>query len=155
MNFNPVPAVDLIPKNHFLHKGKLGLVTNDVAINSQGIPVREALLRQGFRVARLFSPEHGLGANQPDGRDVGHSLDPLTGLPVISLYGEYLKPPPAELAGLDAVVFDIPDVGCRFYTYLWTMSYMMEACAEAGIPFLVLDRPNPIGGSLLWQRAHC
>ena len=131
-------------------RGPLGLVTNDAArpAGDPETPSPLALLRAGFRLARLFTPEHGLGADAPDGAPVAHGTDPLTGLPVTSLYGESLRPPPETLAGLEAVLFDLPDVGARFYTYIWTLSHVMEACAEADVPLLVLDRPNPLGGSL-------
>ncbi len=143
------PGIDLIADYHFLHNARIGLLTNDVAKTGRGVTSRLALCERGFKILRLFSPEHGLGANQPDGHAVDNMVDHLTGLPVISLYGSHLKPSKEALKGLDAVVFDIPDVGCRFYTYLWSMTYMMEACAESDIPFVVLDRPNPLGGNLL------
>jgi uncharacterized protein YbbC (DUF1343 family) len=106
------------------------------------------LRHAGFNLVRLFSPEHGLGANATDGAAVADGRDPLTGLPVISLYGKRLRPTRESLADLDAVLFDIPDIGTRFYTYIWTLSHVLEACAEAGVPFIVLDRPNPLGGNL-------
>jgi uncharacterized protein YbbC (DUF1343 family) len=129
-------------------RGPLGLVTNDAARpgGDPGTPGRLALLRAGFPVARLFTPEHGLGADAPDGAPVPHSTDSLTRLPVTSLYGENPRPAPESLGDLQAVLFDLPDVGARFYTYIWTLSHVMEACAEAGVPLLVLDRPNPLGG---------
>jgi uncharacterized protein YbbC (DUF1343 family) len=142
------PGIDLIPATHLLHKCQLALLTNDAAKTGLGKPTRLALLENGFKITRLFSPEHGIGANEADGKAVHNQSDHLTGLPVVSLYGESLKPSQESLQGIDAVVFDIPDVGSRFYTYLWSMTYMMEACSEIGIPFVVLDRPNPIGGNL-------
>jgi uncharacterized protein YbbC (DUF1343 family) len=145
----PVPAVEKIPHHLYLHKARLGMLTNEAAITIEGQPSRQYLLDKGYTIIRLFSQEHGLLANQPDGAKVGDEMDNLTGLPVVSLYGENLKPAMDQLEGLDAVLFDIPDVGCRFYTYLWSMTYMMEACTEAGLPFIVLDRPNPIGGNLM------
>jgi uncharacterized protein YbbC (DUF1343 family) len=131
-------------------RGPLGLVTNDSARPARDpwTPGRLALIRAGFPLARLFTPEHGLGADLPDGATVAHGADPLTGLPVTSLYGENVRPTPETLAGLEAVLFDLPDVGARFYTYIWTLFHVMEACAEAGVPLVVLDRPNPLGGSL-------
>jgi uncharacterized protein YbbC (DUF1343 family) len=131
-------------------RGSLGLVTNDSARPARDpwTPGRLALLRAGFPLARLFTPEHGLGADLPDGAPVAHGADPLTGLPVTSLYGENVRPTPEALAGLEAVLFDLPDVGARFYTYIWTLFHVMEACAEAGVPLVVLDRPNPLGGNL-------
>ncbi len=144
------------------HSGKrLGLLTNEAALTRNGEPVRMALIRSGYSIVRLFSPEHGLQATYADGAMVEDQTDKLTGLPVTSLYGSRLKPPPESLSGLDAVLFDIPDVGARFYTYLWTMTYMMEACHEAGLPLIITDRPNPIGGNLsasegpMLDEVHC
>jgi uncharacterized protein YbbC (DUF1343 family) len=92
----------------------------------------------------------GSGSIQPDGAPVGDGRDEVTGLPVTSLYGPRLAPPVRELAELDLVLFDLQDVGARFYTFLWTLSLVMEACAEAGTPLWVLDRPNPLGGLPDW-----
>jgi uncharacterized protein YbbC (DUF1343 family) len=130
--------------------GQIGLVTNEAARTARDATLRTrvALQRAGFKLVRLFSPEHGLGANAADGTAVANAIDALTGLPVVSLYGERLRPPRETLEGLDAVVFDIPDIGARFYTYIWTLSHVLEACAEAGVPLIVLDRPNPLGGDL-------
>ncbi len=109
---------------------------------------RTALLQAGFEVVTLFSPEHGIGATAPDGSPVADTTDPLTGLPVRSLYGADFRPTREALAGVEALIFDLPDVGTRFYTYIWTLSYALEACAEAKLPLWVLDRPNPLGGDL-------
>lgn len=130
--------------------GRIGLVTNDAARTARDATLRTrvALQRAGFKLVRLFSPEHGLGANAADGTAVANAIDALTGLPVVSLYGERLRPPRETLEDLEAVVFDIPDIGARFYTYIWTLSHALEACAEAGVPLIVLDRPNPLGGDL-------
>jgi uncharacterized protein YbbC (DUF1343 family) len=161
MIFVSVPGVERIPLSSFLHKARLGMLTNEAARTRTGQASRQFLLEHGFRVTRLFSPEHGLSARGPDGETVADGTDSLTGLRVVSLYGEKLKPFPEQLEGLEAVLFDIPDVGCRFYTYLWSMTYMMEACAEAGLPFVVLDRANPIGGNLemaegpMLDELHC
>ena len=140
--------------DHFLkqvqdYKGKrLALVTNNAAVTSTGISSRLALLKKGFNITKLFSPEHGLSSQGADGAFMDSGFDLATNLPVISLYGDHLFPTPAELEDVDIVLYDIPDVGCRFYTYLWTMTYVMEACASAGKPFILLDRPNPISGNL-------
>lgn len=131
-----------------LGRARLGLVTNDAALTSAAVPVRAALLAAGLGVVRLFSPEHGLSAQGRDGAAQPGGVDALTGLPVVSLYGERLAPRPDDLADLDAVVVDLPDVGCRFYTYPWTVSHVLESCAAAGVPLVVLDRPNPLGGDL-------
>ncbi|RME50048.1 MAG: DUF1343 domain-containing protein, partial [Caldilineae bacterium] len=132
---------------------RIGLVTNDAATTGAGAsapltPTRRALIQAGVTLTALFSPEHGLGAAAADGAGVGDAIDPLTGLPVHSLYGERFRPAQEHLADLDLLLFDIPDVGARFYTYIWTLSHVMEACAEAGTPLWVLDRPNPLGGAL-------
>ena len=134
-----------------------GLLTNDGAFalggESQGrspIPTRVALLEAGLPLGLLFSPEHGLSAAAPDGTPVAHSLDQATGLPVTSLYGSELGPAPESLRNLSMVLVDLQDVGARFYTYLWTLTYLMEACAEAAVPIRVLDRPNPVGGRPEW-----
>lgn len=129
-------------------QARLGLLTNDAALTSTGVPVRVALAESGYRVERLFSPEHGLSAQGRDGAHQADGTDPLTGLQVVSLYGDRLAPGPDDLTGLDAVVVDLPDVGCRFYTYPWTLSHVLESCAAAGVPVVVLDRPNPLGGDL-------
>lgn len=128
----------------------IGLVTNQAArpALTPDRPGRQLLLEAGFPIVRLFGPEHGLSAQAADGATVDDASDPLTGLPVVSLYGARMRPTADHLAGLDAVVFDIPDVGARFYTYLWTLWHVMGACAEAGLPLHVLDRPNPLGGDL-------
>ena len=127
---------------------RLGLVTNDAALTSTADPARTALLEAGHHVVRLFSPEHGLSAQGRDGAHQADGTDRLTGLPVVSLYGDRLAPRPEDLDGLDAMVVDLPDVGCRFYTYPWTLSHVLESCAAAGLPVVVLDRPNPLGGDL-------
>ncbi len=129
-------------------KTRIGLVTNDVARNAFGVKSRVALIDAGFQIVKLFSPEHGLSANAADGVWVPNKTDDLTNLPVVSLYGDKLRPSAEDLQDVDAIAFDIPDVGCRFYTYLWTMTHIMEACAEHKKTFIVLDRPNPISGDL-------
>lgn len=146
----PLFGVDQVLVTPGLLRGRIGLVTNDAARTALDARVRSrvALQGAGFKLIRLFSPEHGLGADAADGAPVRDGFDPLTGLPVVSLYGDKLRPPRASLADLDAVVFDIPDIGARFYTYIWTLSHVLEACAEAGVPLVVLDRPNPLGGDL-------
>lgn len=133
-----------------LPAGRIGMLTNDAARLSDrpDVASRSALLDAGVNITRLFSPEHGLGAIAADGSHVSDGRDPLTGLDVTSLYGDRLAPTPAQLEGIDAVIVDLPDAGARFYTYVWTMTHMLDACAAAGIPVVVLDRPNPIGGEI-------
>ncbi len=105
----------------------------------------DALLEKGIKIKIVFSPEHGFRGLEDAGKVINNDTDVLTGLPIVSLYGANKKPSKDQLEGIDIVVFDIQDVGVRFYTYISTMHYAMEACAEKGIPFLVLDRPNPNG----------
>lgn len=143
-------GIDQVLATPRLPRGRIGLVTNDAArtaLDSQ-LHSRVALQRAGFRLVRLFSPEHGMGANATDGAEVRDGLDSFTGLPVVSLYGQRMRPPRETLEDLDVVVFDVPDIGARFYTYIWTLSHVLEACAEAGVLLIVLDRPNPLGGDL-------
>lgn len=103
------------------------------------------LLTQGIKVQKIFAPEHGFRGTADAGVHIKNSRDTQTGLPIISLYGKHKKPMKADFEGIDMMVFDIQDVGVRFYTYLSTLHYIMEACAEHHIPVIVLDRPNPNG----------
>lgn len=141
---------------HFLPASlrRVGYVTSDGAPLGGGAsprpPTRLALLEAGVPLVCLFSPEHGLQAGGSDGESQPDGQDHLTGLPVWSLYGPRFAPPTEILAGLDAVLFDLQDVGARFYTFLWTLTHVMQACARAGTPLWVLDRPNPSGGDPSW-----
>ena len=105
----------------------------------------DTLLTIGIDVKIIFSAEHGFRGNEADGTLINDGKDQLTGLPIISLYGKNRKPTPDQLSDVDLVVFDIQDVGVRFYTFISSMHFLMEACAENGKEFLVLDRPNPNG----------
>ena len=127
---------------------RFGLVTNNSACTSSYVPSRQALLFAGYTITTLFSPEHGLQTSGADGTQMADGIDALTKLPIISLYGEQLEPAKSTLSSIDAVLLDLPDVGCRCYTYLWTLSHVMEACARHGKPLIVLDRPNPVSGIL-------
>lgn len=145
----------------FYREKGIALVCNNASLTSEGIPTRAALLQNGFNLVKLFSPEHGLDAAGEDGKFQTDGMDRITGLPVISLYGDRMAPRKEDLADIDLVLFDIPDIGCRFYTYLWTMTHVMEACASCHTPLIILDRPNPIGGNLenaegpMLEEAHC
>lgn len=125
---------------------RFAIATNNAAFTSGKILSRLSLVKEGFNLVKIFSPEHGISVTGEDGAFQHHSIDVKTGLPIISLYGDRLMPTEEDLKDVDIVLFDIPDVGCRFYTYLWTMTYVMEACATFGKKLIVLDRPNPIGG---------
>jgi len=105
----------------------------------------DTLLSAGVTVKKIFSPEHGFRGDIEAGELIGNYTDKVTGLPVISLYGGSKKPKPADLSDVDVVIFDLQDVGVRFYTYISTMHYVMEACAENNKPLIILDRPNPNG----------
>jgi uncharacterized protein YbbC (DUF1343 family) len=161
MDASPSFGIDVFLQRSVYKGRRIALVTNEAASTKGGIPSRVALLQNGFLLVKLFSPEHGLSARGVDGAFQKHVVDTATGLPVISLYGDQLAPTKEDLQDVDLVLFDIPDVGCRFYTYLWTLSYVMEACAAYGKPLVVADRSNPIGGDLAlvegpWlDEAHC
>lgn len=129
---------------------RVGLLTNDAAVlaSDASLPSRLALLSAGAPIVRLFSPEHGLRRTGPDGVRVPHSTDERTGLPVFSVYGAHFTPPDDLLADLDLLLIDLPDVGTRCYTYAWSMTHALDACERIGTPVGVLDRPNPLSGSL-------
>lgn len=123
---------------------RIGLITNVSALDQRGWRTLDRLRWvPGVNLVKVFSPEHGLYGDQ-EGR-IASDAEPLSGLPVISLYGQTQRPSAEMLQGLDALVFDMQDAGARFYTYISTMGLAMEAAAQAGLPFIVLDRPNPIG----------
>jgi uncharacterized protein YbbC (DUF1343 family) len=122
----------------------VGLIANHTSY-VDSIHLVDFLLSKGVNLKKVFAPEHGFRGVASAGAVVKDDLDERTGLPVISLYGKKKKPTEEDLAGLDVLVFDIQDVGVRFYTYISTMTYCMEAAAEKGLPFVVLDRPNPNG----------
>jgi uncharacterized protein YbbC (DUF1343 family) len=128
-----------------LKNKKIGVVTNQTGILSNGTHLVDFLLEQKINVTQIFAPEHGFRGTADAGEHVANGKDSKTGLPIISLYGNNKKPKPEQIKDLDIIVFDIQDVGARFYTYISTLHYVMEACAEAGIPVMVLDRPNPNG----------
>ncbi len=129
-----------------LVRGKrVGLITNQTAVTSRGEHAVDVLARApGVRLAALFGPEHGVRGTYEGGARVENQRDSATGIPVYSLYGATQKPTPAMLQGLDVLMFDIQDIGARPYTFVWTMAMAMEAAAARHMPFIVLDRPNPI-----------
>lgn len=126
---------------------RLGILTNGSARTADGVHDVDYLLDTGkTTVTAFFGPEHGFRGDLADGKKTDDEVDAKTGVPVYSLYGKRQSPTPEQLAQVDLVVFDIPDVGVRFYTYVWTMTLAMEACAKQNIPFVVIDRSNPING---------
>lgn len=124
---------------------KIGIVTNQTGILSDKTHLVDFLLSKNVTIKTIFAPEHGFRGTADAGEHVIDGKDSKTGLPIISLYGDNRKPKSEQLAGIDIVVFDLQDVGVRFYTYLSTLHYVMEACAENNIPLIILDRPNPNG----------
>nr|WP_321409811.1 DUF1343 domain-containing protein [uncultured Carboxylicivirga sp.] len=123
---------------------KVGLLVNHTSlVNSTHL--LDTLLAQNIDVQKVFAPEHGFRGNADAGELIKSDVDIKTGIPIVSMYGKSKKPSKETMAGLDAIVFDIQDVGVRFYTYISSMHYMMEACAENNVQMIVLDRPNPNG----------
>lgn len=130
-----------------LLKGKnIGVVANQTSfLEKENLHLVDFLISKNISVKTVFAPEHGFRGTADAGEHIKDGVDLKTGVPLISLYGNNKKPSQGQLKGIDVVVFDIQDVGARFYTYISTLHYVMEACAEAGIPVIVLDRPNPNG----------
>lgn len=132
----------------YVGKKRLGLITNPSGVDRNLTSTVDRLYATG-QLSALFGPEHGVRGVMQAGEKVDSYHDPKTNLPVYSLYGETRRPTPEMLSGIEAIVFDIQDVGCRFYTYIYTLLYAMEAAAEHGIQMVVLDRPNPLGGRVV------
>lgn len=132
---------------HVFSEKRIGIIANPSALDSQGRPVAQVFSTlPGAKLVSLFAPEHGWWGAEHAGAKVANQRHPTYQVPVHSLYGLTTKPTPAMLDAVDVLVFDIQDIGARFYTYIWTMALAMEAAAEQGKTFVVLDRPNPIGG---------
>ena len=125
---------------------RVGLITNQSAVIGEKQIVDLMYASGKVTLAAIFAPEHGYRGQKEDGVKIGYSIDEQTGLPVYSLYGAVMKPTPEMMRGIDVLVFDIQDIGARFYTYISTMGLAMQAAAEMHVPFIVLDRPNPLGG---------
>lgn len=140
-------GIDVLKRDGFkqLAGRRVGLITNHTGKDRDGNSTIDLLFQaKSVKLVALFSPEHGIRGQADEA--VGDTKDPKTGLPIYSLYGERKRPSPDTLRGIDTLVFDIQDIGARFYTYITTMGYAMEEAAKAGIRFVVLDRPNPING---------
>ena len=128
---------------------RIGLITNPSGVDGRLVPTADCLARDPrLKLVQLYGPEHGIRGEVPAGDPVEDARDPVTGLPVQSLYGRTRRPTPESLAGVDALLFDIQDIGSRTYTYISTLGEAMRACAEHRKPLWVLDRPNPLGGLL-------
>lgn len=134
-----------------LKNKRVGIVANPTSVifrshkNGAYTHLVDSLVKLGINIQKVFAPEHGFRGTADAGEKIKDGKDPKTGLPVISLYGSNRKPGPEQLADIDVVIFDLQDVGVRFYTYISTLHYVMEACAENDKPLIVLDRPNPNG----------
>lgn len=156
LNTKTISTVEILPGAQqtsqyltLLRKKNVALVANQTSViykpNGSFTHLVDSLLNLNIAVKKVFSPEHGFRGNADAGEKVENGTDVKTGLPIVSLYGKNKKPSEEQLKGIDVVVFDIQDVGARFYTYISSLHYIMEACAEIGIPVIVLDRPNPNG----------
>lgn len=150
---DPLPSAVLPGLDRLVAEGpgdllgqRVGLITNHTGRTIDGRSAAATLIEAGVEVALLFGPEHGVSGSAAAGEDVASGRDAETGLPVVSLYGDRRSPDGAALAGLDALVFDIQDIGVRYYTYISTLRNALVAANRAGIAFWVLDRPNPNGG---------
>lgn len=128
-----------------LQNKKIGIVTNQTGILTNKIHLVDFLLEKKIAIQTIFAPEHGFRGTADAGEHIVDGKDAKTGLSIISLYGDNKKPKATQLVGIDIVLFDLQDVGARFYTYISSLHYVMEACAENGIPLVILDRPNPNG----------
>jgi uncharacterized protein YbbC (DUF1343 family) len=129
---------------HLIQNKKVGLVVNHTSLVEE-VHLIDFLREQNIEVVKIFAPEHGFRGDASAGELIEDGVDSKTGIPVVSLYGDTRKPLPEHLTNLDILIFDIQDVGCRFYTYISTLHLVMEACAENDKPLLVFDRPNPNG----------
>ncbi|GHT63797.1 hypothetical protein AGMMS50239_20370 [Bacteroidia bacterium] len=144
------PGIEVLQEAQFkLLEGKrIGLITNPTGVDSRLKSTIDILFEApNVKLVALYSPEHGIRGDVTAGETVGNATDARTGLPVYSLYGKNKKPQPEILPGIDVLVYDMQDIGCRSYTYISTMGLAMEAAAENNIEFVVLDRPNPLGGN--------
>ena len=140
---SPLPAADQTNLYFPFLEGKhLGIIANQTS-RIGSVHLVDSLLNAGFNIQKVFAPEHGFRGESEAGAVISNGIDTITGLPLLSLHGKTKKPTADNLQGIDLVIFDIQDVGVRFYTYISTLAYVMEACAENNIPLLILDRPNP------------
>jgi uncharacterized protein YbbC (DUF1343 family) len=129
---------------HLVEGKKVGILANHTAVVGRQHLV-DTLINSGVNVVRIFVPEHGFRGDADAGELINDGIDAATGIPIVSLYGNNKKPTIEQMKGLDILIFDIQDVGVRFYTYISSLHYLMEACAENSLPLIVLDRPNPNG----------
>lgn len=150
---NVLPAITTGADNSktylpLLRNKKIGIITNQSGLLSNDAHIVDFLVEKSIAVQQIFAPEHGFRGTADAGEHVVDGKDAKTGLPIISLYGDNKKPKSSQLAGIEIMVFDLQDVGARFYTYISSLYYVMEACAENNIPLIILDRPNPNGNMI-------
>jgi uncharacterized protein YbbC (DUF1343 family) len=140
-----VPGANRIDEyRHLIENRKVAVVANQTSMIGETHLI-DSLINIGLDIKVILAPEHGFRELAPDGNTIQNGSDPLTGIKILSLYGTRIKPSPEDIEDIDVVLFDIQDVGVRFYTYLSTLHYVMEACAENNVECIVLDRPNPNG----------
>lgn len=145
-------GIDVFMEHHVqeLIGKRIGLLTNQTGANAELVStIRLFHEHPQIQLTALYAPEHGLKTNTKEGERFSNFVHSMTGVPVFSLYGQSKKPTDAMLEPVDVIVFDIQDIGSRYYTYIYTMAYMMEACARTGKKMYILDRPNPIGGHIV------
>ncbi len=149
---NVETGIDVLLRNDFetLRGKKVGVITNHTGVTKSGIHIVDAIRKaEDVELAAIFGPEHGIRGIEPDGKAVDSTVDPATGVTIYSLYGKTRRPTEEMINNLDVLIFDIQDVGARFYTYIYTMALAMEVAAVNDKKFIVLDRPNPITGSVV------
>ena len=148
-----MPGIDSLHDSlamKILNNKNIGIITNQTGVNSQGQSLADIILADSsYHLAAIFSPEHGFYGTIEGGKEISTNIHEKYQCPIFSLYGKNRKPTRQMLQEIDVLLFDIQDIGARFYTYISTMYYAMEAAAENNIPFVVLDRPNPIGGYIV------
>lgn len=141
----------------YLKDKKVGILVNQTSVIGK-TPLVDSLVALGVDIKLIFGPEHGFRGNASNGAKVSDAVDPKTGIPVISLYGKLKRPTPEHMAAIDIMIFDVQDVGARFYTYINTLGHLMESCAENNKELMILDRPNPNGflvdGPILEDHLH-
>ena len=142
-------GLDRLDEFESVFRGKrIGLITNYSGVNSEWKRNVDLFMEKGLQIVRLFTPEHGM-FGEGAGKPVDNDVYPGYRIPIVSLFGDHVRPSDSEMDGIDIMVYDIQDVGLRYYTYIYTMTYCMEAAAECNIPFVVLDRPNPLGNRIV------
>jgi uncharacterized protein YbbC (DUF1343 family) len=146
------PGIEVLLSDslHLVSSRRVGLITNHTGVDGEGVSDIDLLAdHPAIELVALYAPEHGIRGDQREGATIAPDVDVRTGVPIHSLYGATLAPTAAMLEGVDVLLFDMQDIGARYYTYVSTMAYAMRAAGEHGVPFLVLDRPNPIRGDVV------